>query len=182
MKLNFLNKITETCVFQLEYGIIKSKEHFQGAFTLIRTRVSKKQLLELFKNTFNNVDGLTLSKIYDKKAAVKYASKSEGRLRGPFYIGQKEKFNESFAAMNLRSWQKELFDFILVHKDSPIIRERKIIWVEDSVRCTGKSKFQKWLRLGQKGLVAPKLTVSTVERLISVVAKVIPGKINFKSN
>ena len=79
---------------------------------------------------------------------MKYASKSEGRIRGPFYVGQKEKYSESFAAMNLMPWQKELFEFILVNKDNPIIRERKIIWVEDSTRCTGKSKFQKWLRLG----------------------------------
>lgn len=140
---------------------------------MIGNRVSKKQLLELFKNKFNNVNGLTLSKIYDKKAAMKYASKSEGRIRGPFYVGQKEKYSESFAAMNLMSWQKELFEFILVNKDNPIIRERKIIWVEDSIGCTGKSKFQKWLRLGQKDLIARKLPVSTVERLISAVKKLI---------
>ena len=36
---------------------------------------------------------------------------------------------------------------------------------------TGKSKFQKWLRLGQKDLVARKLPISTVERLISAVTK-----------
>ena len=63
-------------------------------------------------------------------------------------------------------WQKELFEFILVNKDNPIIRERKIIWVEDSTGCMGKSKFQKWLRLGQKYLIVTKLPVSTVERLI----------------
>lgn len=75
--------------------------------------------------------------------------------------------------MSLRRWQKELFEFILVNKDNPIIRERKIIWVEDSTGCTGKSKFQKWLRLGQKYLIARKLPVSTVERLISEVKKLI---------
>lgn len=85
-----VDKITEICVFQLENGTIRNKEHYQGAFTLIGIRVSKKQLLELFKNKFNNVNSLTLSKIYDKKAAVKYASKSEGRIRGPFYVDQKK--------------------------------------------------------------------------------------------
>ena len=170
---NFLNKITETCVFQLENGTLRNKEHYQGAFILIGIRVSKKQLLELFKTKFNNVNGLTLSKIYDKKAAVKYASKSEGRIREPFYVGQIEKYSESFAAMNLMPWQKELFEFILVNKDNPIIRERKIIWVEDRIGCTGKSKFQKWLRLGQKDLIARKLPVSRVERLISAVTKLI---------
>lgn len=84
-----------------------------------------------------------------------------------------KKYSESFAAMNLMPWQKELFEFILVNKNNPIIRERKIIWVEDSTGCTGKSKFQKWLRLGQKDLMARKLTVSKVERLISAVTKLI---------
>lgn len=168
---NFLNKITENGVFQLENGTIRNKEHYQGAFTLIGIRVSKKQLLELFKNKFNNVNGFTLSKIYDKKAAVKYASKSEVRIKGPFYVGQKEKYSESFAAMNLMPWQKELFEFTVVNKNNPIIRGRKIIWIEDNKSCTGKSKFQKWLRLGQRYVIARKLSVSTVESFISAVTK-----------
>ena len=73
--------------------------------------------------------------------------------------------------MNLRQWQKELFEFIVTNKNNPVIRERKIIWVEDNKGCTGKSKFQKWLRLGQRDIVARKLRVSSVERLISAVRK-----------
>jgi len=38
--------------------------------------------------------------------------------------------------MILRPWQNNL-----------IIRERKIIWVEDNKGCTGKSRFQKWLNI-----------------------------------
>ena len=59
------------------------------------------------------------------------------------------------------------------NKNNPIIRERKIIWVEDNIGYIGKSKFQKWLRLGQRDLIliARKLPVSSVERLISVVTK-----------
>lgn len=55
--------------------------------------------------------------------------------------------------MILRPWQKELYDFILINKNNPIIRERKIIWVENNKGCTGKSKFQKWLRLGQRNVI-----------------------------
>lgn len=135
------------------------------------TRVSKKQLLDLFQQTFRNVSGLTLSKIYDKKAAMEYASKQDTRVKGPFYVGQKEKFSEKFAAMILRPWQKQLYEFVLANKENPVIRERKIIWIEDNLGCTGKSKFQKWLRLGQKSISARKLPVSTVERLISAVTK-----------
>lgn len=51
--------------------------------------------------------------------------------------------------MNLMSWQKELFEFIVMNKNNPIIRERKILWIEDSLGCTGKSKLSedRWLRL-----------------------------------
>lgn len=50
---NFLNNITEICVFQLECGSIKNKEHYQGAFTLVGPRLSKKQLLERFQEIIN---------------------------------------------------------------------------------------------------------------------------------
>ena len=102
---------------------------------------------------------------------MKYASKIDTRVRGPFYVGQKENYSEEYASMTLRQWQKELFEFIVINKNNPIIRERKIIWVEDSKGCTGKSKFQKWLRLGQREIIARKLPVSSVERLISAVTK-----------
>jgi len=172
MKLKkFLNQISDYCTFQLECGTVASKNHYQGAFVLSGTRVSKKQLLELFQQSFKNVSGLTLSKIYDKKAAMEYASKQDTRVKGPFYVGKKEKFSEEFASMTLLPWQKQLYEFVLTNKDNPLIRERKIIWVEDNRGCTGKSKFQKWLRLGQKDITARKLPVSTVERLISAVTK-----------
>ena len=149
----FLNNITEICVFQLERGNIKNNLHYQGAFNLLGSRVSKKQLLERFQEVFKNVSGLTLSKTYDSKAAMKYASKIESRVKGPFYVGQKENYSEEYAVMDLREWQRELFKFIVKNKNNPIIRERKIIWVEDNIGCTGKSKFQKWLRLGQRDVI-----------------------------
>jgi len=145
----FLNKITDYCVFQLESGTVNNKKHYQGAFVLSGNRVSKKSLLNLFQENFDNISGLTLSKIYDKKAAMKYASKKETRIKGPFYVGKKEKFDESYANLILRPWQNQLFEFISKNKHNPIIRERKILWIEDSLGCIGKSKFQKWLRLGQ---------------------------------
>lgn len=122
---------------------MKNKKHYQGAFTLMGSRVSKKQLLERFQEIFNNVSGLTLSKTYDSKAVIKYASKIESRIKGPFYVGRKENYSEEYAGMELRQWQKELFEFIRTNKNNLVIRERKIIWIEDSFGMTGKSKFQK---------------------------------------
>jgi len=153
---SFLNRNTDYCIFQLECGKIKNKHHFQGAFVLSGNRLSKKQLLNSFEESFGNVNGLTLSKVHNKEAVMKYVSKKDTRVKGPFYVGKKEKFDEKYASMILRPWQKKLYNFILTNKENPIIRERKIIWVEDSRGCTGKSKFQKWLRLGQKDIVARK--------------------------
>lgn len=63
---------------------------------------------------------------------MKYVSKKDTRVKGPFYAGKKEKFDEKYASMTLRQWQKELYDFILTNKDNSIIRELKIIWIENN--------------------------------------------------
>lgn len=78
---------------------------------MVGPRLSKKQLLERFQEIFSNVSGLTLSKTYDSKAAMKYGSKIESRVK-------------SYGL--------------------------KIIKV---VLDTGKSRFQKWLRLGQRDII-----------------------------
>jgi len=106
------------------------------------------------RESFGNINGLTLSRVHNKEAVMKYVSKKDTRVKGPFYVGRKEKFDERYATMILRPWQKELYDFILINKNNPIIRERKIIWVENNKGCRGKSKFQKWLRLGQRNVIA----------------------------
>ena len=141
-----MNRNTDYCTFQLECGQIKNKHYFQGAFVLTGQRVSKKQLLTLFEENFGNVSGLTLSQVHDKKAAMKYASKIDTRIKEPFHVGRKERFDEKYATMTLWTWQQELYDFILKNKNNSVIRERKIIWVEDSRGSTGKSKFQKCLK------------------------------------
>lgn len=41
----FLNLITDYCTFQLEYGPIKNKNYYQGAFVLSGAHVSKILLL-----------------------------------------------------------------------------------------------------------------------------------------
>ena len=132
--------------------------------------------MKLFEDYFKNVSGLTLQKAHDKDAVFKYVTKSETRVEGPFYCGKKENYSEEYVSMILRKWQKELFEFIVTNKTNRVIRERKIIWIEDNLGCTGKSKFQKWLRLGQRDIIARKLPVSSVERLISAVTKLTGGR------
>ena len=167
----FLDIISETCTFQLESGTVKGKLHYQGVLTLVGPRQSKKQVLELFKNRFRNVAGLTLSKVYDKEAIMRYVTKEETRVKGPFFAGCQEKYTEKFMSADLHPWQKDLFDFIKEKSTDKIFRDRKIIWLEDQIGNTGKSFFQKWLRLGQRDIICRKLPESTVERLISATVK-----------
>ena len=80
--------------------------------------------MNLFEENFGNVSGLTLSKVHDKKAAMKYASKLDTRIKGPFHVGRKEKFDEKYAAMTLRPWQQDLFDLMKNHEE--FLRDRKV--------------------------------------------------------
>lgn len=168
----YLNFITNYCTFQLECGKVKNKHHYQGAFEISGPRISKKQLLLKFSEEFDNIAGLTLTKARNMEDLIKYSSKEDTRVEGPFHIGKKEKFNEEFSNLKLNIWQQDLFNFIIKNKDDKKLRDRKIIWVQDLVGNTGKSFFQKWLRIGQKELVARKLPVSSVDRLVSAVTKV----------
>lgn len=169
----FLNRISKTCTFQLECGKVRKKKHYQGGFVLLGERRSKKKLLDLFKSHFKNVAGLTIMKAHNMEAVMKYSSKEDTRLEGPFVVGQKEIWDEDFSNAILKSWQKDLFEFLKINSKNKILRDRKILWVQDPFGNSGKSFFQKWLRIGQHELKARKLPVSSVERLISAVSKVL---------
>lgn len=77
-------------------------------------------------------------------------------------------YDKHFASTKLREWQKQLFG-ILTGDQKEMLKDRKVIWVQDSCGNTGKSWFQKWLRIGQKELVVRALPVSNVDRLIAAV-------------
>ena len=84
------------------------KRHYQGNFILTSVRQSKISLLKLFEDYFKNVSGLTLQKVHDKDAVLKYVTKSETRVEGPFYCGKKEKFDEKMSMISLLDWQLDL--------------------------------------------------------------------------
>jgi len=69
---------------------------------LIGPRVLKKQLLEIFKGEFENISGLTFSKIFNKRAAMKYASKKETRLKGPLIVKPKVGAFDSETSINTK--------------------------------------------------------------------------------
>lgn len=166
--LDFFDSVADECVFQYEKGRLRGREHVQGTFTLAGPRQSKIGVLRQFEKLFKNTAGLTLSPVYDKIAIKSYVTKSEGRTRGPFYGGKKEVYDKKMSAAKLRTWQKLLFEF-LTGPEKATLKDRKVIWVEDEHGNTGKSWFQKWLRIGQKKLTARTLPISSVDRLISAV-------------
>lgn len=171
---DFLNNITSNYTFQTEMGTIKSKVHYQGVLNLYGPRLSKKLLLKLFEEQFSNVSGLSLNPVHDKIAIQNYVTKSEGRLDGPFYGGKNEMYDPEMAQCTLRPWQQDLFDLITGDSANDL-KERKVIFIQDCEGNTGKSWFQKWLRVGQKKIEARSLPVSSVDRLISAINIITKG-------
>jgi len=178
---NFLDFIAEEGVFQEERGSIAGKIHYQGHFNLIGSRKPQKDVLQLFKDRFKNVGGLTLTKVYDKTAMLTYNTKVETRVSGPYYCGSLELHDIAYSNMELKPWQRDLYQLMLdvkyeKHPDHKLFRDRYIIWVSDPIGGSGKSEFIKWLRTGQKKLEVRKLPIDSVDRLISAVATVTKQK------
>jgi len=173
----FLDHLSSTAIFQEEKGTVSSKIHYQGCFTLLGPRGSTRSVLKAFEARFKNVSGLTLSPVYDKNAILRYTTKSETRVSGPYYCGSEELHNVEYQTMDLRPWQRDLYNLLLNvkherHPDFKKFRDRYIIWVSDPVGGSGKSEFIKWLRSGQKELTARKLPIDSVDRLISSVVNI----------
>ena len=164
----FLDGICSEACFQYEIGSEKGKLHIQGTFTLEGTRMSKSGVLSLFRNRFKNVGGLTITPVYDKLAIQAYVTKLEGRVKGPFYAGKNEMHNIEFSEMKLRKWQQQLYD-LLISEELQNLKDRKVIWIQNPQGNSGKSWFQKWLRIGQKRIIARSLPVDGVDRIMSAV-------------
>lgn len=165
--INFFNKYCLDADFQYETGTIKGKVHIQGIFTLEGPRQSKQTVLNLFSSYFGDYHGVSLSPTGNMEGALRYVTKEEGRVKGPFKAGKNHLFDIKISQTPLRDWQKDLYEYIIAEK--PKLMNRKVIWVEDQKGNTGKSWFRKWLEIGQSRLVVRSLPVSNVDRLLSAV-------------
>lgn len=166
--INFMDRNASTATFQYEKGARKGKIHIQGIFTLDSKRTSRKNVLVLFAGSFKNIQGLTLSPTHSSVASSSYVTKEEGRVSGPHYCGKSEKYDSEFAQMQLSKWQETLYTALCSEEALPL-RKRNVITVHDFQGKSGKSQFVKWLRVGQKQLVARKLPVASVQQLNSAV-------------
>ena len=167
----FLNMEAAEAVFQLEEGAKKKKKHYQGYLVLIGKRSSKMDVLRRFQQSFKNVAGLTLKPVHSKVALAAYVTKEEGRIDGPFYVGRHEFYDSEMANIQLSDWQKKVYEG-LTAPEAAKLRGRNIISIHDSAGKSGKSTFVKWLRVGQKKLVARKLPVSSVQQLNAAIASI----------
>ena len=94
---------------------VKKRRKITGKGVL-GVRKSKRAVLELFKERFKNVSGLTIRRTHSQDSVELYVTKEETRLKGPFYAGSKIKFDLELAnSMESKPWQKDLFDFMKNH-------------------------------------------------------------------
>jgi hypothetical protein len=164
----FFDKFADEAIFQIEEGTKKRKHHIQGIFILSTKRRSKKFTLRLFEENFKNIAGLTLLPVHDRLALESYVQKKEGRVSGPFYGGRNKVYNSEIAAMPLRKWQEELFS-LLTGSEKETLKDRTVIWIEDSRGRAGKSWYQKWLRCGQREIQSRNLPIDRADRLASAI-------------
>ena len=142
--------------------------HYQGVLTLSGPRQSKMNVKRLFEGRFRNICGLTLSRPHQIKDALNYVTKTETRLEGPYYCGRKSVYDHELAAtMVLKPWQQDLMDFLIL--EERMLRDRKVIYVEDINGGSGKSTFIKWLRTAQTRFSFRALPISAVDRLASAI-------------
>jgi hypothetical protein len=174
----FLDQIADYGQFQEEVGEKKGNLHYQGCLELYGPRVSKKKLLDTFKDNFKNIGGLTISKVFSKDAVLAYTSKQETRQSATVYCGRKEMFSTEIQALCNKEWQRDAFEFmksVKYNDDFPDVvrlRKRSIYWIEDSKGGSGKSEFLQWLRAGQKDLVCRLLPIDSVDRLVHAVTEI----------
>ena len=59
-----MDRIADYAQFQEEVGNKKGNLHYQGCLEFSGPRISKSFLLDIFKDNFKNIGGLTLSKVF----------------------------------------------------------------------------------------------------------------------
>jgi len=151
----FLKKNTELFVFQEEVGDETGRHHYQGCLrTLYRQR--KSTLLNLFKKSFSgdkilNLTIIRMSGSWTENYA--YCTKSETAVDGTLsqtptlqeYSGRDIVFLENDESHF--PWQKKFAAELLI-KGSTSFKsgdDRTILWIQDSVGNSGKSKWVKYL-------------------------------------
>lgn len=117
--------------------------HYQERFVLKGPRIGKKQLLAIFSEKWNIVSlAVAPETSYD---STLYCTKSETRVRGPWFVGLSNYTQKSTTMeLDLCLWQEQVIE-MLSPEHIKYYKDRKVIWIEDSIGGAGKSKFMQYL-------------------------------------
>jgi len=169
----FLDSLCEEGVYQVESGHKTNNHHYQGRFVLKGPRIGKKKLLSIFKENYDTMNLTVEPEItFD---STRYCTKEDTRISGPYFVGLSSyKQKKEKMEIQLYNWQKsvlELLDPCYGNK----FRDRKVIWIQDMIGGSGKSKFIQYLaRSGEisHNLVCKKLPFDNPDRIRSAVSKI----------
>lgn len=128
--------------FQEEKCPTTQRLHFQGRFSL-KTKKRLSELVACF-GALEIGSGIHLEVERDEKASDLYCMKSDTRTRGPWSFPKTTYLGEDLIAQ-LTPWQESLRKHLLEPVD-----DREIIWIHDSIGCTGKSAFAKYMAVRHK--------------------------------
>ena len=116
----FLDRIADYGQFQEELGERKGNLHYQGCLELYGPRVSKRKILDNFKDNFKNIGRLTVNKVFSKDAVLVDSRKQETRQLSTLYCGRKEIYDKTL--------------FVIITKPmSNFLKDRKVILVQTQV-------------------------------------------------
>jgi hypothetical protein len=184
----YFEEITESYAGQLEVTPTTGKVHLQACVEL-KTRVRHSTLLKKMSSLMNiKPEFITIDRMHGTMTeSVLYCTKEESRLEesipvigGNFitpYSGEDIAFFK--LKENRYPWQNTLFDLLYV-SDSLKVKDaddRTIIWISDSIGCSGKSVFVKFACFFGKNTT--KVSFGTANQLRSGVIDAGPNLIYF---
>ncbi len=157
-------------VFQKERGEKAERLHYQGRFSLYKTRKTKSKILKEIAFNFG-VDPKGLVLDWEKGTPIDsfaYCTKSETRVGGPWYPSFSIPYEGDDVKLKaLYLWQQKIVSYL---QSAPI--DRHILWVYDQSGKSGKSTFVKYVDSQVKGVHSVSIPMTSVDRTISAVIDV----------
>lgn len=159
---NILDEMCEKYVFQME----KSPEgylHLQCVIGL-KSKKRKSALLKFFAETLNiSKENVQIRKVKNKVSAMKYCSKEETRMSGPWLKGVEiEKGLKLLKYENMYEWQKKIVD----ECSEECTDDRTINWIWEREGCVGKTQLCKYMAVRMNAMIVKGNPDSVGSRII----------------
>nr|WIF20460.1 MAG: putative viral replication protein [Ulva CRESS virus 1] len=151
----YLKDNTELFVFQEENGVETGRDHYQGCFRL-KYRQRKATVLKSFTKMFSpeKVKNLTVIRMSGSwEESYAYCTKSETAVPGTLSQSAtlQEYSGRDIAFLGKEEthfpWQKKFADLLLIQGTTSFKNgdDRTILWIQDTMGNSGKSKWVKYL-------------------------------------